>query len=304
MKDLLIECIEPTLHLWRGRFNAMKSPCEILLECEQEAVAREHLQWAQQEALRIEQKFSRFQADSVIGRLNRSQEQWVEIDSETQALLDFADQCWWLSQGWIDVTVGRYFQLWRFDGKTPPPSRKQLKKLAPFVGWHKVKRKPGLVFLPQGVEIDLGGIGKEYAVDIVATHLAQVPALGGILVNFGGDIHAIKPRQNGWPWQIGVEEVRSGTTKGLTLSLMKGAIATSGTTHRFVVDKHGKPLGHILNPHTGWPVRHGPASVTVLGETAIQAGLLATLAMLKGKQAETFLQAEGVQYYCQWEKMQ
>ena len=301
MSEIQIDCMDTASHLWRGRFSAMKSPCEVLLECEDESLAQQHLQWARQEALRIEQKFSRFLDESVIGHLNRTQGQWVEVDAETQALLDFADQCWQLSDGWIDVTVGRYFQLWRFDGKTPPPSRKQLKQLAPFIGWEKVKRRAGAVFLPEGVQIDLGGIGKEYAVDKVAVALSQASELSGVLVNFGGDIHAITPRKTGQPWQIGVEQVRAGAEENLTLSFSKGAIATSGSTYRFVVDKRGKKLGHILNPYTGWPVRRGPVSVTVLAQTAIQAGLLSTLAMLKGEKAEAFLQGEGVQHYCQWE---
>lgn len=148
------------------------------------------------------------------------------------------------------------------------------------------------------MQIDLGGIGKEYAVDLVANNLASYESLGGILVNFGGDINAIKARSSLAPWRISVESLPNQKNEKI-VSIVKGAIATSGSTHRFVVDKYGKRLGHILNPTTGWPVRKGPSSVTVFGETAIQAGLLATLAMLKGKQAETFLQSQSVQYYCQ-----
>lgn len=290
--------IEPGL--WRVQFSAMKSPCEIFIECQQREVAERLLTSAVEDTLRIEQKFSRFNSNSVIGYLNRHSEQWVAVDHETEALLDFAEQCWQLSNGLIDVTVGPYFQLWHFDGKTPPPSRKQLKSVAKGVGWQRIQRREGQIFLPQGMQLDLGGIGKEYAVDKVAVELSQEIS-GGILVNFGGDIRAIRPRWSGEPWQVGVEALKHHRANSVPdiIPLKKGAIATSGNTYRYVVDRRGRTLGHILHPKTGWPISSGPASVTVLAATAIQAGLLATLAMLKGKKAELFLQAQEVTFFCQ-----
>lgn len=301
MGETLISEVEQGL--WRLQFSAMKSPCEVFIECQQKAKAEKLLQTAAEEAWRIEQKFSRFNPQSVIGKLNQQSDQWVAVDAETEALLDFADQCWQISGGLIDVTVGHYFQLWKFDGQTPPPTRKQLKSMAQFVGWQKVKRTPGRIFLPKGMQLDLGGIGKEYAVDKVATELSQSVS-GGILVNFGGDIRAMRPRIGGQPWQVGVEALSVGQGKSMprVIPIKKGAIATSGNTYRYVVDKHGRTLGHILHPKTGWPISSGPASVTVIGDTAIQAGLIATLAMLKGKQAETFLTEQKVPYFCQRSK--
>ncbi len=277
----------------------MKAPCEILIECDHPPLAERWLQWGAEEAWRIEQKFSRFRPDSVIGQLNAHPEQWIELDQETEALLNFADQCWQLSDGMIDITIGKLMTLWRFDGHSPPPSRKQLKQTLKWVGWPKVKRRPGAIYLPAHMRIDLGGIGKEYAVDKIATRLGQQPTLGGSLVNLGGDIQVGRSRQNDEPWSIAIEPA-SASQRPPPLLLQAGGIATSGNTKRYAIDHRKRRLGHILNPRTGWPVRHSPASVTVIAQNATLAGLLATLAMLQGKNAETFLKQQAVDYYCQW----
>jgi len=284
--------------LWLGTFEAMKSPCEIWLETSREH-AEQLTQWAANEAKRIEHKYSRFRDDSVLSEINKSAGNWQTLDAETESLLYFANECWQLSEGMIDITIGAYMKHWRFDGKTPPPARKLLKETAHLVGWDKVELKTNELFLPAGMQIDLGGIGKEYAVDSIALALANKLNNGGIMVNFGGDLSAIRAKVNQTPWIIGVENIKRTQQALSTIKLHQGAIATSGSTKRFAVDKKGKLLGHILNPKTGWPVAHGPASVTVVGNTATQCGLLSTYAMLKGKKAEAFLQQEDVKYFIQ-----
>jgi len=286
--------------LWCGRFEAMKSPCEIWLESQSQQEAERLIEWAASEALRIEAKYSRFRADSVLSYINQEAGSWVVMDEETEALVDFAACCWEITDGMIDVTVGVYLENWRFDGKTLPPSRNQMKALKSFVGWDKVQLKAGKIFLPEGMRLDFGGIGKEYAVDMVATQLASKVREGGVMVNFGGDLNAIRPRNDGKPWRVTVERAVKSSFEQKTLQLYKGAVATSGDTKRFAIDKKRRVLGHILNPKTGWPVPNSPASITVVSETAMQSGLLSTLAMMKGADAEVFLSNQDVQFYCQW----
>lgn len=287
-------------NLWCGRFEAMKSPCEVWLESEDERLVTALMHWAQSETLRIEAKYSRFREDSVLSSMNRSAGSWLSMDAETESLVEFASRCWQISSGRIDVTVGVYLEHWRFDGKTPPPSRKQMKSLKSFVGWEQLKTQPGRILLPDGMKLDFGGIGKEYAVDSVATQLASKIREGGVMVNFGGDLNAIRPRVDGKPWRVSIEQAVKGGGQPKTFQFYKAAVATSGDTKRFAVDKKGKVLGHILNPKTGWPVPNGPASITVVSETAMQSGLLSTLGMLCGVDAEAFLKAQDVEFYCQW----
>ena len=281
-----------------GSFEAMKSPCEVWLETD-EAQAQRLSQWAAQETWRIENKYSRFRDDSVLTRLNDNAGQWQTLDTETAALLHFADECWSLTDGMIDITIGGYMKYWRFDGHTRPPPRKLLKQCAANVGWDKCRLKDDQLYLPRGMSLDLGGIGKEYAVDAIAVALATKLPTGGIMVNFGGDLTAIRARQDGSPWTIAVENIHAPETALHTIRLLRGAVATSGSSKRYAVDKRGKILGHILNPKTGWPVAHGPASVTVVADSATQCGMLSTYAMLQGRQAESFLAQQKVQYFIQ-----
>jgi len=81
------------------------------------------------------------------------------------------------------------------------------------------------------------------------------------------------------------------------IRLKTGALATSGDSRRYLL-KNGKRYGHILNPLTGWPIEDAPRSITVAADTCTQAGMLATLAMLCGAEAEVFLERQDTQYWC------
>ena len=119
----------------------------------------------------------------------------------------------------------------------------------------------------------------------------------GVMVNLGGDIRAIEGSAPRGPWTIGIEDPwREGGAVG-QVELVAGGVATSGDARRFCyVD--GVRLGHILDPHTGWPVAGAPRSVTVVAATCTEAGFLATAAMLRGKGAEAFLGDQRVKYHC------
>ena len=170
-----------------------------------------------------------------------------------------------------------------------------MRALLPLVGWSRVTWKRPALTLPPGMEIDLGGIGKEYAVDRVA-ELLSARTTAAVLVNFGGDLRAVGTRRAGTGWEVGVERPGAEDSAALGLRLETGALATSGDARRFLL-KDGVRYGHILDPRTGWPVGGAPRAVTVLGDTCLEAGLLATLALLHGAGAEAFLAAEGVRHW-------
>jgi thiamine biosynthesis lipoprotein len=123
--------------------------------------------------------------------------------------------------------------------------------------------------------------------------------MGGaaVLVNFGGDLAVTRARDGGRPWRVGIEGIEGAAggqprPAGL-VDLLAGALATSGDTHRYVI-ANGRRLPHILDPRSGRPVRDAPCSVTVAAPTCTHAGMLSTLAMLRGAGAEEFLKFEGV----------
>lgn len=286
-------------NLWIGRFQAMASPCEVWLETDQ-LTATTLVHWAQGEAKRLETKYNRFDPQSYLSQINAQAGVVQSVDAETSALLDLANQAWCLSDGLFDISVMPLMALWRFDGHSPPPSTQAIEQAQKHCGWSSISWQAPELLLPAGFALDLGGLVKEYAVDRVALGLAERLPLGGILVNFGGDLSAPHARIDQRPWQVKLEAVNQGDN-GPKIELFQGAITTSGHTKRFVVDKQGRKWGHVVHPKTGYPVMKGPATVSVIGSTATQAGILSTLAMLQGKRAEKFLRKQAVEFYCQWD---
>jgi len=273
-------------------YSAMASPCEVLLRVPAADAAR-LASLAYDETARIEQKFSRYRDDSVVHRINHSDGLAVRVDDETARLLRYAGQCHQLSGGLFDITSGVLRRAWTFDGKVVAPDRALIDALRARVGWERVMFDGESIRLPPGMEIDLGGIGKEYAADRVADMLAA--GAGSVMVNLGGDIRAISDGTQ--TWMIGIEDpAQDGGVVG-ELRVANGGVATSGDARRYcIVD--GVRLGHILDPRTGWPVEGAPRSVTVVAETCTSAGLLSTLAMLHGHGAEEFLSVQGVIHHC------
>lgn len=293
--------------IWRGSFKAMASDCEVLLEGVDKPLAEGLVRIATKEAWRIEFKYSRYRDDNVMAQINDSNGQTLEIDRETSALLSFADQCFQLSDGLFDITSGVLRKVWRFDGSDKIPSKNQIAKILPFIGWQKVYRETqgavDFVSLPKGMELDLGGLGKEYAVDrtlfVIQQKLAQFELIkASVLVNYGGDLACSGPRLVGEPWCVAVESIKKNNKASAQVRLSQGAVATSGDANRFLL-KNGIRYSHVLNPKTGFSVINAPHSVSVAGATCMQAGMLSTIASLNGCEAEEFLKAQELEYWLQ-----
>ena len=285
--------LKPTADGFVHAFSAMASPCEVRVETHDQALAMELGRLSEAEARRIETKFSRYRDDNILARINTSAGQPVEVDAETAALLDYAAQCHALSSGLFDITSGVLRRIWKFDGSDRVPRQAQVDEILPLIGLDKVVWNRPVLTLPAGMEIDLGGLGKEYAVDSTLLKLTAASD-APILVNFGGDLRVSGPRLGGERWAVTLESVeRAGASEGV-IEIAGGALTTSGDARRFLL-KDGVRYSHILDPRTGWPVEDPPRSVTVAAETCMEAGLMSTMAMLQGRGAEAFLEAEGLE---------
>ncbi len=239
----------------------MASPCEVLVECEAETQALELITIAQQEAMRIEQKFSRYRDDNIVHRINNARGEQLQVDAETARLLDFAAHCYQLSDGRFDITSGILRRAWQFGPGTRPPRQRDLDALLPLIGWKKISWQSPDLEIPDGMEIDFGGIGKEYAVDSVHQLLKQETG-ASYMVNLGGDCIASGPLTEGKAWMTGIENPHHPGDASAVIQLKVGALATSGDVFKFI--KQGnKRYGHIVNPLTGWPNPNSPLSVTV-----------------------------------------
>lgn len=280
-----------------GHFAAMASPCEILIEADAHDEALRLARIAADEAWRVEDKFSRYRPGNIVARINASRAEAVEVDDETAALLDFAATLHALSDGRFDITSGVLREVWTFDGSDRLPEPRAVSAVLRRVGWDRVTWRRPFFTLQAGMQVDLGGIGKEYAVDRVAGMLREATTCSA-LVNFGGDLAVTRAPQERRAWRVGIEPVSAGEGRSETvLEIESGALATSGDSRRFLI-KDGVRYSHILDPRSGWPVEGAPRSVTVAADTCTQAGMLSTLAMLEGYNAEAFLDGEGVKYWC------
>ena len=284
---------------WLGCFSAMASPCELLIEVEEKALAQKILDTIQTETLRIEQKFSRYRDDNIIYQINHSKNQAITVDEETARLIEFATELYEMSEGLFDITSGVLRQAWVFDGSDNIPEKEAVDALMSKVGWQKVKWDSRIIQLQYGMEIDLGGIGKEYAVDR-CVQLVRDLTDQSVLVNFGGDLAVSNCRKDNQPWSIGrliSDNENKNQDQSVSLfQLRTGAIATSGDAHRYLL-KRGVRYSHVLNPLTGWSIEDAPHTVSVAAASCVEAGMMSTLAMLNGGQADAFLKQQAMDYW-------
>lgn len=284
--------------LFRTSFTAMASECEFLIGTSDENFAHKLSEKGVGEVRRIEQKFSRYRQDNLCYAINNAEGKSVELDEECYRLLDFAQTCYGLSDGLFDLTSGVLRRVWNFDCSDRIPKQEDIDRVLPLVGWEHVSFDHCSLKMKPDMEIDFGGIGKEYAVSRVADICQQSAPDVSVLINLGGDIQVTKARDDGKPWSVGVESTSTLKTSTNIISIVQGALATSGDSKRYLI-KNGERYSHILNPKTGWPIQNAPASITVLSPLCIQAGCLATLALLNGENAENFLKEQEVKYWCE-----
>ena len=264
-------------------FQAMNTLCRVHFQAAQPNGARDF----QAEVLRwvawFEARYSRFIADSLIGRINAAAgTHWVEVDLETEFLLDLCQEMVFFTKGVFDPTALPLIRLWNWKTNPPVvPDDAAIKAAQRLVGWSKVQRRKGAIFLPQeGMCLDLGGIGKEYAVDRMLT-LALERGNANVLVDFGQDVrvHGSPPGRSAW--QIGLQDPKDTNQCWGAVAVTNHAVATSGDCLRYFLHQ-GRRYGHIIDPRTGYPVNNGLLSVSVIAPHCTMAGILSTTVFILG----------------------
>lgn len=264
-------------------FRAMGTQCRISYTASSRSnhdFGSEALHWASD----FETRYSRFIPESLVSEINRQAgREWVEIDSETERIFALCDEAHFLTRGVFDPTSLPLIQLWNWKADPPViPSKTMIESALELVGWRKVQRSKGRIFLPrEGMSIDLGGIGKEYAVDRVV-QLAMQKGITSILVDFGQDVFALgEPADGRKAWHIGLEDPKSPGKCWAGVSAKNQAVATSGDYYRRF-EINGRRFGHILDVRTGEPVDNGCCAVSVIAPTCTAAGILSTAVFVLG----------------------
>lgn len=265
-------------------FHAMGTRCEIQYvapDGDAQATAFEGAAVAWVTA--FEARYSRFRPDSLVSRINAAAGRaWVEVDAEMETLLQLCETLFVMTRGVLDPTALPLLRLWDYKSPNPRvPAEGEIAAARALVGWRKVQRAPGKVYLPEvGMALDFGGFGKEYAVDMVA-QLAVSRGLPAVLVDFGHDLRAIGAPPGRPAWHVGIEDPMQPGRASASMGLSGRGVASSGDYLRcFRIE--GKRYGHIVDPRTGWPVANGCIQATVVAPSCLQAGVLSTTAFVLG----------------------
>lgn len=270
--------------LRRLTFPALGTHCEIQYVCDDSSAAAAFERAAAGWVHAFEAKYSRFRPDSLLSRINEAAgREWVAIDAETEQLLKLCDTLHFLTRGILDPTALPLIRLWNYKAERPEiPNAAAIEVARRLVGWSKVQREPGRVFLPErGMALDFGGFGKEYAVDMTA-QIALNQGITNALVDFGHDLRVLGKPPGRPAWHVGLEDPRKpGTAAGSVALAGSRGIASSGDyIRRFIIA--GIRYGHIIDPRSGWPVSNGCMQATVIAGTCLQAGVLSTTAFALG----------------------
>jgi FAD:protein FMN transferase len=236
-----------------------------------EGTTRDLIPWFR----RVEATLTRFDPASPLSQLNRLQGRWTAVPPLLMRAIRAALQAASLTGGAFDPTVldameaagySRSFELGPTSASAPVPAGR----------WREVQLAPAgnAVWLPPGVRLDLGGIGKGLAVDGA---LARLGSEHRALVNAGGDL-AIRTTAGDGPILVDVADPYNPSRVMATCGLRQGAVATSSTLGR----RWGRGLHHIINPATGSPAASGVVAATVFGGTAVRAEVLAKAAIVLG----------------------
>lgn len=242
----------------------------------------------------LESRYSRYIASSLISQINKRSGTgiYTPIDEETRGLFYFCDQLHHESDGLFDPTAGILNRVWNFE-TAQTPNQADIEDLLPNVGWSHVHIDDrGISLTKPKSQLDLGGIVKEYATDKVVKVLREM-GVTRALVELAGDIATLGSKSDKLPWRVGISDPTSPQKALVSVDLADTCLATSGSYQRFI-KKDGKRYSHFLNPKTGQPAE-GSYSVSVIADTCLMAGSIATVACLKAtREATSWLDASGL----------
>jgi thiamine biosynthesis lipoprotein len=281
-RDLFTGLTRPESPYWvRVHRTAMACRFEVTLSGE-DAARVGQVQRALAEAARLEAQLSVFRGDSELTLVNRTAAvRPVAVSRELFALLRRCRELHAETEGTFDITSTPLSRCWGFlkrQGRLPPPDA--LNAARQRVGMPHVilESVPATVsFARDGVELNLGSIGKGYAVDRVAAILRRLGVRHALVSSGGSSVRALGGRG---AWAI---DLTSRQTAGriARLRLRGGGFATSGAGEQYV-DASGTRYGHVLDPRTGWPAQ-GLLSVSVAAADAATADALATAFLVGGE---------------------
>jgi thiamine biosynthesis lipoprotein len=248
----------------------------------------------------VDVAYSRFRPDSELQRAQTTpRREWRISQLLTQAI-DTAMRAARETGGAVDPTIGRAMRAIGYDDDFARVAARDVPvaiRLESVPGWRVVRfdRRSRSLFVPAGVELDLGSTGKALAADLAATAALGASRNGGVLVSLGGDIAtAGRAPVGGWRILAAEDSETPPGADGEVVAIDGGAIATSGTTVRRWRGNRGVAVHHLIDPWTGGPVDGPWRTATVVADTCVDANIAATAAIVLGGLAVPWLESRGI----------
>ena len=230
---------------------------------------------------RVNRQMSTYRDDSEISQFNGAAVgEWIEVSADTERVVSHALSLSQSTQGAFDITVGALVTLWGFgpDSTERLPGETDIARARERVGYDLLESRasPPALRKSADVSVDLSAVAKGFGVDQVASLLAA-SGVENYLVEIGGELRVRGRSARGDAWRVGVQipEAQAVGIARRTFSMDEGAVATSGDYRNFY-QRDGRRDSHLIDPRSGYPIRHRLASVTVMATTAMEADALAT----------------------------
>ena len=274
----LAGCVEPG-HVER-RWTVMATYATVEVHATDARVAQRVADEVHAAFETVNRTMSNWSADSDLSRLNREARArpFVVQDPDVFRCVALAREYARATGGAFDPTVGPLMRLYGFRPKEPRvPTDEEIAAVLPSVGWRNLDildEHRAVRFLADGVEIDLGGIAKGYAVDVAARSFANSGAVAG-LIDLGGNIYAWGKPPDRDAWVIGLRDPQNPERVFATVKMVDRAVATSGNyENAFTVE--GRTYGHIMDAATGRPARSDVLAASAFSDGAAEADALST----------------------------
>lgn len=272
-----------------GEEAIMGTRCAVELWSEDRAAGEAAIEAVFAEMRRIDAAMSTYKPESEVSRVNATAGQRpVPISTELFSLIETAVQYSKLSHGVFDITYASVGYLYDYRAHVRPDDA-AIEQALPSIDYRQLRLDPArhtIAFGKPGMRIDLGGIGKGYAVDRGIEILARL-GFAHALVNAGGDTRVIGDRL-GKPWVIGIRHPDRENEVVLRIPLEDAAFSTSGDYERYF-DEGGVRYDHIIDPKTGRSPR-GVRSVTVIASSATRTdGLTKSVFIMGAKDGIEFI---------------
>lgn len=263
------------------KFDAMSTPCELILYCEHKHIADKAAEAVLLETKRLEKKYNYYDSSSLLSQINNREID--TLDHETKTILQRAKQYYKLTNGIFDVTIATIKELYKNESNI---KEFQVKKdeLSKYVGCeHFEVRKNKIFFDNEFTKIDLGGFVKEYAVDR-AVVVVKKRKISSALINFGGDIYALGKKPDGTKYKLGIKDPQNTSEFAKEVSLENQALTTSASYERnYKVED--KTYSHIISKDEISATQ--PNSVSIISNNCVESGIYSTSIMIDKTLATT-----------------